>query len=315
MKRCVDHAAGVGRGPLVQSVVHADGRQRQQRLDDGQERHDVGDRAFRHEAAEQEQAQQRQAAGSASELGQRTAGRSPARRSIHQVTPGPGLSSVAARNTKITSAVPTSVARACGSSSRTSRHIRNTTMHDGAGEDDLLVERHLGQPHRDRERGERQSAAQDPPVDLRSSPRSPCSMAVDLRRGSVRVRARRRAWRRRRKLASSTSRHGNDRDDQRQLVDLHVDRDLLRGGHRCRRRWNITTLTSDTSNAPPMMATRPSVCMVVWPRRRSSSDSGVALRVHPRHRLDGHGIGHARPAARNRPARAARTRRTRPRPA
>ena len=48
---------------------------------------------------------------------------------VHHVTPGPGLISVAARNTKITIAVPTSVARASGSSSRTSRHIRNTTMH------------------------------------------------------------------------------------------------------------------------------------------------------------------------------------------
>ena len=37
---------------------------------------------------------------------------------------------------------------------------------------------------------------------------------------------------------------------------------------------NIQTFTADTSTLPPMIATRPSVCIVVCIRRRSSAATG-----------------------------------------
>ena len=38
--------------------------------------------------------------------------------------------------------------------------------------------------------------------------------------------------------------------------------------------WNIATLASDTSTVPPMIATRPSICMVVCIRRMVSAGMG-----------------------------------------
>ena len=54
---------------------------------------------------------------------------------------------------------------------------------------------------------------------------------------------------------------------------------------------NMNTLRSATATPPPMIATRPRVCMVVCIRRLAAASIRPALPVNPRHRLHRHGVG------------------------
>ncbi len=51
-------------------------------------------------------------------------------------------------------------------------------------------------------------------------------------------------------------------------------------------------LRMDTATLPPMIATRPSVCMVVCIALRSAVTDGLASVIGARHRFDGHRVGY-----------------------
>ena len=187
---------------------------------------------------------------------------------IHQVEPAPGPGS--ARNTKITTAVPISVARASGESSRVRRHISVRMI---AIETPNISSCAKGTPPSPTASDIAAKAIPPPSTHQftggrcawTSSAASAC--ARDIPSASSLRRSRRRS-----QLANSTPATDTTGMISASSCTSTYTATLAASGSAFASR-SSTTLASDTSTPPPMIATRPSVCIVVCIARRRSSGS------------------------------------------
>ncbi len=281
----IDHAAGGRRGPLMQAENHADVGQRQQRAEQRQEAHDVGNRVIGHEAAEQEHAEQRQHRADQRQHGNELLVE------LQFVDEPPGDAFAGTGNGaeyKNDDHRAEQRGADVGFEFARQAHQQESDDAEGAGKNDFLIEGNVAEAHAQRERDEYAAAAEDPPVG-----RGGCGPAAEQRvdfSGAAALRAQSLRGALSQPQRTQHARHRNGRDGERHQVNTAIDFDFPGFRQRLRAAEHVEIdqrhqhAAADDGDAAQRLhgGVHQLALRGIY---------GIALRIDAWHRFNGHCIG------------------------